>query len=131
MAGACPVSPSRPANAYSPEFGSGPAFGGGPVYALFAGGLWTRPDGWLAGKVLWMAAPAATGQLTVSGHQVDGQGHVTWDSGSTSLEFDARHAVAPSEWSGQPSTILVRSPGCYALDVTGPGVRETITITIA
>jgi hypothetical protein len=131
------VSPSRPASDYSPEFGSGPAFGDGPVYAL-AGGLGSPQSGWREGKILWMSDPRASTDFNVTGSQLDGASPVAWDTGAPSLGGAATlevHAFrGPSGWGNQPSTIMVKNTGCFALHVfaesPGEGVAETITLDI-
>lgn len=74
---ACPVSPGRPADTFSP-FGTGYAAGAGPVYALLgpsaAVGFGEPVGGWYQGKVLWMLAPDARGNVIIRGRQIDSQG---------------------------------------------------------
>jgi hypothetical protein len=129
---ACPVTPGRPADTFSP-FGSGYAAGTGPVYALLGGpsngavGFGGPVEGWYGGKVLWMLAPSIGSEVRVRGRQIDGQGPLGFDNVvPPSPELRVEPSPTNSGWTGQPSTVRVQHSGCYAFQVDVQHVSEVI-----
>lgn len=140
----CVPTPSRPANTFSP-FGSAAAYGPGPIYpvirtrhghAVFARS--TRPDGFSGFKVLWITQPRYRGSFVVTGRRKDRAGRLRFvaddavggDNLNTTATF-RRAATRVSGWRGSPSTVLVRSPGCYVFTIAGSGFRRHITVRVA
>lgn len=114
------------------------ARGDGPVYA----GLGTADlvrytqdtrehEGWYYYKTLWAIAPDYGGEVTITGHQVDGPNELLFNAGSgfpgeksTDLHFSDSGG---SEWRYGPSEILIRADGCYALRIVGDDFTEWVT----
>jgi len=127
----CAISPSRPGSTYSQDFGSGPAYGLGPVYAIAPGGLGASQDGWLATKILWIAAPQVTGSISISGRQTNGDS-VRWNGGtggSVALEWVATNNNS-LKWSSLPSNMYVKAAGCFELHIDAAGAHEVIMLAL-
>jgi hypothetical protein len=125
----CNVSPSRPGDQYSSQFGNALAYGSGPVYAMVDGYLAQPANGWRVGKILWIAKPSVAGTVTVTGKELDQSGAVDWDTAADRLVWEATQA-GPSSWSFRPSNVYVRNPGCFELDVATSQAQESIVVPL-
>jgi hypothetical protein len=127
----CPVTSGHPANDFEPP-NSAFAIGPGPVYPVMAAqssATGTIPfypiaDGWHYAKVPFFSRPDYHGPVVMRGAQIDGtnllrfDGHPALTSSIDLTSADAAfHPVAG--WRGWPTGILVRSRGCYALQIDG------------
>jgi hypothetical protein len=127
----CPITPTTQLSS-----ATGALAGSGPVYAVgnvIAYGARTS-DGIFPAKVLWVAAPHYPGPALIRGRQLDGPGGVFFsNSRSVSelrFELDTRVRAGASDqgWRYLPSTVNVEGPGCYGLQIDGPGWTSTITM---
>ena len=88
-------------------------------------------DGWYYYKTLWAIAPEYGGEVTVTGHQIDGANEVLFNAGSgfpgtklTKLEVPGS---GDGEWRYAPSDTLIRADGCYAFRIEGEGFVHWVT----
>jgi hypothetical protein len=109
--------------------------GDGPVYVgLGTGGVvhYTednrRHRAWYYHKTLWAIAPDYRAAVTISGHQVDGPGVLRFNHGGFPGDQLRRLSIpaGSGEWRYGPSDTLLRAPGCYAFEIRGPGLGQTI-----
>jgi hypothetical protein len=91
-------------------------------------------DGIFPAKVLWVAAPDYTGPALIRGRQLDGPGGVFFSNSrrvsELRFELDTRVRAGASDqgWRYLPSTVNVEGPGCYGLQIDGPGWTSTIVM---
>jgi hypothetical protein len=134
--GSCQPTKGRPSSDLSPEGGDAIALGSGPAYPAFLVSpaydpssedafvpLYprTRTDGWFAIKVFWIIQASYAGPLLVRGEQIDGADVIrfgTGGMGEPSLFFESG-ADSTSKIRGLPSTMRIRSAGCFFLQVEG------------
>jgi hypothetical protein len=116
--------------------GTGAVAGTGPVYAVgnvIAYGA-RMSDGIFPAKVLWVAAPDYPGPALIRGRQLDGPGSVFFSNSRrvTELRFelDTRVRAGASEqgWRYLPSTVNLEGPGCYGIQIDGPGWTTAIVM---
>jgi hypothetical protein len=88
-------------------------------------------DGWYYYKTLWAIASDYGGEVTVTGHEIDGANEVLFNAGSgfpgtklTKLEFPDS---GDGHWRYAPSDTLIRADGCYALRIEGEGFVHWVT----
>lgn len=81
---------------------------------------------WGGNKILWAVAPH-TGEVTVRGHEVGGEGKLRFGAGAQP-KADLALAASPeaTDWSDFPGYTRAKWPGCYVLEVTSPGGTEQI-----
>lgn len=105
--------------------GLAPVGGEGPLYAALldpVARLRRTADGWYAGKVLWVADPVDPGPYLVRGGRLDDTGALRFEQGH-SPESELRLTAAGTArspgvpWLQWPSTIRVRSHGCYSFQI--------------
>jgi hypothetical protein len=94
--------------------------------------------GWAGQKVLWFALPAYTGPVLVRGRRLDGPGQMRFEAGRGST---AELRWSPGEtvgWTGQvarsrglPSGVLVRTPGCYAVQIDGTSFSRVVVFPVS
>jgi hypothetical protein len=127
----CPITPTAQLAS-----GTGALAGSGPVYAVgnvIAYGA-RQSDGIFPAKVLWVAAPDYPGPALIRGRQLDGPGGVFFSNSrrvsELRFELDTRVRAGASDqgWRYLPSTVNVESPGCYGLQIDGPGWTSTIVM---
>jgi len=127
----CPITPTRELAS-----GTGTLAGSGPVYAVgnvIAYGARTI-DGIFPAKVLWVAAPDYPGPALIRGRRLDGPGGVFFSNSRkvTELRFelDTRVRAGKSDegWRYLPSTVNIEGPGCYGLQIDGPGWTSVIVM---
>ena len=122
--------------------GTGP----GPVYAGLGGSqpsgdLWVEPQrgmpGWLGGKLFWYAAPSYRDRALIRGRRLDARGPMRFAErrGSTrGLRVERRSDISwkgqPEGSRGRPSGGIVRSSGCYGVQVDGTSFSRTIVFTV-
>jgi hypothetical protein len=121
VASACIVSPSHPANSFSP-YGTAAASGIAPVWAVTplqhgTARFEAQGNGWYAVKVLWIVSPRYKSRVVID---VDGGRFV----GGTQQMV----GVTKPRWRDHPSKVLIRRSGCLTFHVGGPGVSRTITL---
>jgi hypothetical protein len=124
----------------------GSGIGTGPVYAGLGGAdppgdLYVAPlrrTGWLRGKLFWYVVPAYRDRVLIRGRRLDSPGPLRFEKkpGRTARGLRIRR-LADSDWEGQvrgsrgaPSGVLVRSPGCYGVQVDGTTFSRTIVFTV-
>ena len=127
----CPITPTTRVPS-----GTGDVAGSGPVYAVgnvIAYGA--RMSGaTFPAKVLWVAAPDYAGPALIRGRQIDGPGAVFFSNSRrvTELRFDldtrVRAGASDQGWRYLPSTVNVEGPGCYGIQIDGPGWTTTIVM---
>jgi hypothetical protein len=127
----CPITPTRElASATGALAGSGPVYAVGNVIAYGA----RTSDGIFPAKVLWVAAPDYPGPALIRGRQLDGPGEVFFSNSrrvsELRFELDTRVRAGASDqgWRYLPSTVNVEGPGCYGLQIDGPGWTSTIVM---
>ena len=110
--------------------GSGPVYAVGNVIAYGA----RMSDGIFPAKVLWVAAPDYPGPALIRGRQLDGPGGLFFSNSRnvTELRFDldtrVRAGASDQGWRYLPSTVDVEGPGCYGIQIDGPGWTSTIVM---
>ena len=139
--GLCLTSAGKSADDFSP-FGTGFAPGNGPVYPILGGYQPNTQDGSLSvgvpEKVLWIASPRYSGPILLRGQRLGGTESVHFgasETAVTSLQLTSGTAAsaqgAPvgantAGWRNWPSYTFLTEPGCYAYQVDGVGLSETI-----
>jgi hypothetical protein len=126
----CPATPEGTVNAAYRAAGSGPVY---VVAARDANGTVAfnrdtpggRGSGFAATKMMWLIAPAYTGELTVRGKRIDKAGVLSFSNASDGSSLTIAPATGPG-WRQLPSTEWVTEAGCYELDVQGVGVSQSI-----
>lgn len=127
------------------KFPGSPGTGRGPVYpglGSSGGRLTATPDvqyggPWAGGKVFWYVRPSYRGRALIRGHRLDGP---------QSLGFNGRRLPAPElriergitvSWDGQPpgsrgvpSSVRVRSPGCYGVQIDGATFSRVVIFSV-
>jgi hypothetical protein len=127
------------------KFPGSPGIGRGPVYpglGSSGGRLTATPDvqydgPWAGGKVFWYVRPSYRGRALIRGHRLDG---------SQSLGFNGRRLPARElriergiavSWEGQPpgsrgipSSVRVRSPGCYGVQIDGTTFSRVVVFSV-
>jgi len=142
---ACPVSQidRRIDWARSNIFG-GSGIGRGPVYPALGGSggrMYARPDlqfggVWAGGKVFWYA-PRYQGRILIRGRRLDGPQWLRFNGQRLpprELRIEAHDTVV---WEGQPpgsrgvpSSVRVRAPGCYGVQIDGTTFSRVVVITV-
>ena len=122
--------------------GVGPAVRAGPVAAAAVSardGVGIGPvvtdDGWRAGKVLWLVQRSQREPVIVRGRRVDRPGKVRFrfgvERGTAVGELDGdANSTAGADYRDMPSSLEVRSGGCYALQVDGPDFQSVLTLRV-
>ncbi len=140
----CPASPGALASTLGRGLARMPVAGPGPVYVMSVGGEragsvsigGARPDsqGWRGQKAPWIAAPRYGGPILIRGARIDAPGAVRFARGFgehvRALYQRRGQSVQPNGWRVWPSLLLVRSPGCYALQVDGLSFSRVIVIRV-
>jgi hypothetical protein len=140
-AGLCLTSAGKSADDFSP-FGTGFAPGNGPVYPVLGSYQPNTQDGSLSvgvpDKVLWIANPRYSGPILLRGERLGGTESVhfgTSQTAVTSLQLTSGTAASAqgtpvgtssAGWRNWPSYTFLTEPGCYAYQVDGIGLSETI-----
>jgi hypothetical protein len=104
--------------------------------------MYARPDVqyggvWADGKVFWYVRPSYQGPILIRGRRLDGP---QW------LRFNGRRLppgellIKPREtvaWEGQPpgsrgvpSSLRVRAPGCYGVQIDGARFSRVVVFTV-
>ena len=123
----CPATPGEPASSFSP-FGTGFTPGTGPLYP----DLGTTPIGAnVAWKVLWFAAPSYAGPAIVRGRELRGAAAVRFGVSANAttllvLDSPAGADAGTGLWRNWPTYTFLSMGGCYAYQVDGVGLTETI-----
>jgi hypothetical protein len=136
--GLCLASPGKSADDFSP-FGTGFAAGNGPVYPVLGGYQPNTQDGsfgvGVPEKVLWIASPRYSGPILLRGERLGGTESVHFgasETAVTSLQLTSETAASAqgratsAGWRNWPSYTFLTEPGCYAYQVDGIGLSETI-----
>jgi hypothetical protein len=124
----------------------GSGIGRGPVYPGLGGSsgvLNATPDvqyggPWAGGKVFWYVRPDYRGRVLIRGRRLDGP---QW------VRFNGRRLPPPElriepddsvSWQGQPpgsrgvpSSVRVRTPGCYGVQIDGAKFSRVVVFTVA
>lgn len=81
---------------------------------------------WGGNKILWAVAPG-TGQVTVTGRELSGDGQLRFGGGEHPKPKQVL-AASPdaSGWSDFPGFTRVRNPGCYVFEVTAADETQRI-----
>ena len=114
------------------------AYGEGPVFVGLGTGdgviLHTldarQHKGWYYNKTLWAVGPSYTGEVTITGEQIDGPNRLRFNSNTGfpgKKQFQLRFPPSGLGWRYGPSSTLIRAPGCYVFRVRGDDFEQTIT----
>lgn len=128
---ACAVSPARPANSLSPQFGSYSAIGAGPIYGVaetrHGSVVFTRHGNWYMQKVLWVVAPRAHGAVTIT---LAGAARFATTSSLGDLLTVGRRLRIPAAkgWRSYASEVAIRVRGC---EVASPAGFPRVTFRTA
>lgn len=140
----CPVSHGTLASSLGRGLARMPVAGRGPVYFMSVGGEpagsvgigESRRDsrGWRGQKAPWIADPRYRGPILIRGARIDAPGPMRFARG-TGDHLRAIHqrrgvSVQPNGWRAWPALLLVRAPGCYALQVDGLSFSRVIVIRV-
>lgn len=144
----CPRTHGSPGSRYAPDFSSETfALGDGPVYPMFTGPHAYQPDrphrpvrlaelirkgDWYRVKVLWIGEPGQSGPVLVRGRQLDGAYPVRFGRGDPpgrELRLGAP-GDTPSGWVNWTSTVALRGPGCYGLQIDGAGFSDVVVVAV-
>ena len=91
-------------------------------------------QGWRGQKAPWVAAPRYRGPILIRGARIDAPGEIRFarDDGEhlRSLYQRRGQGVQPNGWRVWPGAVLVRTPGCYALQVDGTSFSSVIVIRV-
>jgi hypothetical protein len=138
----CPVSSGEVASKLGRGLARMPVAGAGPVYLMSvgddpAGSLGVgRADrqGWRGQKAPWIASPRYRGPILVRGTRIDGRGELRFARSTAdhlrALYLRRGQSIQPNGWRVWPGLILVRTPGCYALQVDGISFSHVIVIRV-
>lgn len=139
----CPVSSVGPSVPFR-SFGVGDGLGAGPVYAIAGspdGVVFVQRDeggGWPAAKVLWFVHQRYRGPVLLRGRRVDARDTLRFGEGTrpaAELRIARGESVAwankPPGSRGKPSTIRVRAPGCYAVQIDGTTFSRVVVFAAA
>ena len=141
-AATCPTGPPRTVAGWvGPAIGPGPVYsigyGPGPAAILRVGGT-AESGGWYLEKILWLAAPEASGPILVRGHQLDGPDAVRFGDGATPasdllLSDVAQVGVSGSGfgWRNFVAYTRIRAAGCYVYQVDTAAGSEVIVFAAA
>lgn len=144
---ACPAPPIRSVEGYLYE-----VIGEGPVYALFYlltvsanGNVNYANEGWHWNKVVWARDPQYTGPIVIRGRQLDGPESLRFQiigaGPSPELAHSSLHVPAyitgnrrdtrNSDWWEELGTwVVVRTPGCYGVQIDGVDFSNTIVFRV-
>ena len=142
---ACPVSPVDPRIDWTRTniFG-GSGIGRGPVYTGLGGSggqLYVRPDEqfggpWADGKVFWYVAPRYRGRVLIRGRRLEGPQSLGFNGRAVPARELRIHNYSVS-WPGQPSgsrgipsSVRVRSSGCYAVQIDGATFSRIVVLSV-
>ena len=142
--GRCPVGAGRLAASLARGLPHVPAAGVGPAYLLSVGGERAGvvsiagsvrdAQGWRGQKAPWWADRRFGGPILIRGVRIDGHGPVAFarQTGQHLSALYERRGMGrqPNGWRAWPSALLVRTPGCFALQVDGTTFSETIVIRV-
>jgi hypothetical protein len=138
----CPVSHGEAASKLGRGLARMPVAGSGPVYLMSVGGdpagslgiARAGPQGWRGQKAPWIASPRYTGPILIRGARIDARGELRF-ARSTGDHLPALYqpggqSIHPNGWRVWPGLILVRTPGCYALQIDGLAFSSVIVIRV-
>jgi hypothetical protein len=142
----CPVSPAdRRVDWERITIFGGSGIGRGPVYPALGssgGRLAATPDvlygsPWAGGKVFWYVRPSYRGRALIRGHRLDGSQRLGFNGRRLpARELRIERGVTAS-WDGQPpgsrgipSSVRVRAPGCYGVQIDGTTFSRIVVFTV-
>jgi hypothetical protein len=142
---ACPVSQIDPRIDWERiNIFGGSGIGRGPVYPGLGGSggrMYARPDVqyggiWAGGKVFWYVRASYQGPILIRGRRLDGPQWLRFNGRSLpprELRIKPHETVA---WEGQPvgsrgvpSSVRVRAPGCYGVQIDGTTFSRIVVFT--
>ena len=93
----------------------------------------TEAPGWSAMLAIWVTAPGYDGTFVVRGRRLGAPGPIDVHADGTGLHPGAGPLSIPAEADNTgygfriyPGSVWVRSSGCYAVQITGRGLSESI-----
>ncbi len=121
-----------------------PVAGTGPVYMMSVAdepagsvtieGSPTDAQGWRGQKAPWIAAPRYRGPILIRGARIDAPGEMRFarveGQQARALYQRRGQSVQPNGWRVWPGLLLVRAPGCYALQVDGLSFSSVIVVRV-
>jgi hypothetical protein len=121
-----------------------PVAGAGPVYLMSVAdepagsvtieGSRADPGGWRGQKAPWVADARYRGPILIRGARIDAPGGVRFAraTGDHLRELYQRRgqSVQPNGWRAWPGSLLVRAPGCYALQIDGMSFSSVIVVRV-
>jgi hypothetical protein len=139
----CPVSPiGEGVDWESTGIFGGSGTGPGPVYPGLGseGGNAVADDERLGrrygAKVFWYVEPAYQGPVLIRGARIDGPGGLRFSGPGRRQSVLRIRRNGGTEWSGQPpgsrgqpSGVLFRAPGCYAVQIDGTTFSRDVVFT--
>jgi hypothetical protein len=138
----CPVSTGEVASNLGRGLARMPVAGAGPVYLMSVGGdpagslgvARADPQGWRGQKAPWIASPRYRGPILIRGARIDARGELRFARSTAdrlpALYLRRGQSIQPNGWRVWPGVILVRTPGCYALQVDGISFSHVIVIRV-
>jgi hypothetical protein len=140
----CPVSSGVLASTLARGLPHMQVAGSRPVYFMSVGGeppasvdisqSARDAQGWRGQKAPWLASPDYRGPLRIRGRRIDTAGEVRFARNSgqhlMTLNENAGRNERANGWRVWPSLLLVRAPGCYALQIDGARLNETIIVRV-
>ena len=124
----------------------GSGIGRGPVYpglGDFHGRLTATPDTqyggpWAGGKVFWYAKPSYPGRVLIRGRRLDKRQRLGFNGRelpNRELRIEPGMTVS---WQGQPpgsrgvpSSVRVRTPGCYGVQIDGTTFSRVVVFRVS
>ena len=141
----CPVSPVDPRVDWKQAniFG-GSGIGRGPVYPGLGGSgghLNATPDiqyggPWAGGKVFWYVLPSYRGRVLIRGRRLDGPQSLGFNGRrlpARELRIETYDTVSwgqPPGSRGIPSSVRVRTSGCYGVQIDGTTFSRVVVFTV-
>jgi hypothetical protein len=123
----------------------GSGIGRGPVYPGLGGSggvLGVTPDvqfggPWAGGKIFWYVRPSYRGRVLIRGRRLDGPQSLGFNGGrrpARELRIEPWDSVTwrgqPSGSRGIPSSVRVRTSGCYGVQIDGTTFSRVVAFAV-
>lgn len=137
----CPVTePSNSVESVALTYGAGPLYAvlGTPDGKLSLSGDDLTFEGWTIFKVLWVVAPEYGGPAVVRGRQLNGGSALMFSPNEanptgkqlTAIVFSPGSPLADQSARFGPGGMMIRMPGCFAMQVDGVGFQYSIVFEV-
>jgi hypothetical protein len=119
--------------------------GRGPVYpglGATGGRLTATPDTqyggpWAGGKVFWYVKPSYRGRVLLRGRRLDNRYRLGFNGGALANQELRIEPGMTVSWQGQPpgsrgvpSSVRVRAPGCYGVQIDGTTFSRVVVLRV-